>query len=42
VTEPNAELARKNLRWGIGLFVLALLLFAGSIAVAEIYNRLSS
>ena len=41
VTEPNAELARKNLRWGVGLFVLALILFAGSIAVAEIYNRLS-
>jgi hypothetical protein len=39
--EPSADLARKNLRWGIALFVFALLLFAGSIAVAEIYNRLS-
>jgi hypothetical protein len=39
--EPGAELARKNLLWGLALFVLALLLFAGSIAVAEIYNALS-
>ena len=39
--EPSAELARKNLLWGLALFVLALLLFAGSIAVAEIYNALS-
>jgi hypothetical protein len=35
------EIARKNLRWGFALFVLAILLFAGSIAVAEIYNVLS-
>jgi hypothetical protein len=35
------ELARKNLRWGFALFVVAILLFAGSIAVAEIYNVLS-
>jgi uncharacterized membrane protein len=35
------ELARKNLRWGLALFVLAILLFGGSIAVAEIYNVLS-
>jgi hypothetical protein len=41
VTEPSSELARKNLRWGLALFVLALILFAGSIAVAEIYNVLS-
>ena len=41
MTEPNAELARKNLRWGAALFALALILFAGSIAVAEIYTRLS-
>jgi hypothetical protein len=41
VTEPNAELARKNLRWGAALFALALILFAGSIAVAEIYIALS-
>jgi hypothetical protein len=42
VTEPNAELRRKNLRWGLALFVFALLLFAGSIAVAELYGALSS
>jgi hypothetical protein len=36
----DPELARKNLRLGALLFVLALLLFAGSIAVAEIYNAL--
>jgi hypothetical protein len=41
VTEPQADLARKNLRWGLALFALALILFAGSIAVAEIYNILS-
>jgi hypothetical protein len=35
------ELARKNLRWGLALFGLAILLFAGSIGVAEIYNVLS-
>jgi hypothetical protein len=41
VTEPQADLARKNLRWGLALFAFALILFAGSIAVAEIYNVLS-
>jgi hypothetical protein len=41
VTEPGSDLARKNLRWGLALLGLALLLFAGSIAVAEIYNVLS-
>ena len=35
------EVARKTLRWGFALFVVAILLFAGSIAVAEIYNVLS-
>ena len=39
--EPGSDLARKNLRWGLALFGLALILFAGSIAVAEIYNVLS-
>jgi hypothetical protein len=34
------ELARKNLRLGLALFAVALVLFAGSIAVAEIYNAL--
>jgi hypothetical protein len=42
VTQPNAELGRKNLRWGLALFVFALILFAGSIAVAEIYTTLAS
>ncbi len=34
------ELARKNLRLGLALFALTLILFGGSIAVAEIYNAL--
>ena len=38
----DGELARKNLRLGLALFVLALVLFAGAIAVAEIYNVVSS
>ena len=37
----DPELARKNIRLALGLFVLALVLFAGSIGVAEIYNWLS-
>jgi hypothetical protein len=41
MTEPEADLAHKNLRWGLALLVVAVLLFAGSIAVAEIYNVLS-
>jgi hypothetical protein len=32
------ELARKNLKLGILLFVLVLVLFAGSVVVAEIWN----
>jgi len=32
------ELARKNLKLGIVLFVLVLVLFAGSVVVAEIWN----
>ncbi len=36
----DPELARKNVRLGLALLAIALLLFAGSIAVAEIYNRL--
>ena len=36
----NPELARKNLRLGLALLVIAIVLFAGSIAVAEIYNAL--
>ena len=32
------ELARKNLKLGLLLFVLVLVLFAGSIVVAEIWH----
>ena len=39
--EPTPELARKNLRWGLALLGLALVLFAGSIIVALIYNAAS-
>ena len=34
----DRKLARKNLLWGLALFGLFLLLFAGSIAVALLYN----
>lgn len=37
----DRELARKNLRLGLALFVLALVFFAGSIIVAEIYIALA-
>jgi hypothetical protein len=33
----DPELQRKNLLWGWGLFVLFLLLLAGTVAVAFIY-----
>ena len=33
----NPELARKNIRWGIALFALFLLIFAGTVAVAFVY-----
>jgi hypothetical protein len=36
----DPELARKNVRLGIALLVIALVLFAGSIVVAEVYNAL--
>jgi hypothetical protein len=32
------ELARKNVKLGIVLFVLVLVLFGGSILIAEIWN----
>jgi hypothetical protein len=35
------ELARKNVKLGILLLILVLVLFGGSILVAEIYNVLS-
>ena len=37
----HQELARKNVRWGLALLGLSLLLFAGSIVVAIIYNAAS-
>ncbi len=36
----DPELARKNIRLGLALLVVALLLFGGSIAVAYVYNAL--
>ena len=37
----DPETARKNVRQGLLLFALALVLFAGSILIAEIYNLAS-
>jgi hypothetical protein len=37
----DPEIARKNVRLGLLLFALALVLFAGSILIAEIYNLAS-
>jgi len=34
------ELARKNVRLGLALLAVAILLFAGSVVAAEIYNAL--
>ena len=39
--EPTPELSAKNVRWGLALFGLALVLFAGSIILALIYNAAS-
>ncbi len=36
----EAELERKNLRWGLALFGLFLALLAGTVAVAFIYLAL--
>ena len=36
----DPELARKNVRLGIALLAIVLVLFAGSIVIAEIYNAL--
>ena len=36
----DPELARKNVRLGLALLALTILLFAGSIVVAELYNAL--
>ena len=37
----DPETARKNVKLGLALFGLALLLFAGSILVAVVYNAVS-
>jgi uncharacterized membrane protein len=37
----DPETARKNVRLGLMLLALALVLFAGSILVAQIYNLAS-
>jgi hypothetical protein len=37
VTDPTPELARKNVLFGLALFGLFLLLFAGTIGVALVY-----
>ena len=38
----DPELARKNVRWGLWLLLIVLVLFAGSIIVAEVYNALET
>jgi hypothetical protein len=38
----DPETARKNVRLGLALLGLALVLFAGSILIAVIYNAASS
>jgi hypothetical protein len=38
----DAELSRKNIRWGLALLAVALVLFAGAIIAAEIYNVVAS
>jgi hypothetical protein len=38
--DPSAELRRKNLVFGLALFGLFLLLFAGTVVVALIYLAL--
>jgi hypothetical protein len=39
--EVTPEIARKNMTLGIGLFVLALLIAAGAVAVSFIYLHFS-
>jgi hypothetical protein len=36
----DPELARKNVKLGILLFIVVLVLFGGSILIAEIWNAL--
>jgi hypothetical protein len=35
--EPSPELARRNIRLGIALFVLALLIAGGAVAISFVY-----
>jgi hypothetical protein len=39
-TDPDLELARRNVRFALALFGLFLLIFAGTIAVAFVYLAL--
>jgi hypothetical protein len=39
--EPDTELSRKNLMWGLALFGIALVLAGGTIVVALIYNAVA-
>ena len=39
--EPDAELARKNLLWGLALFGIALVLAGGTVVVALIYESVA-
>jgi hypothetical protein len=38
----DPELSRKNIRLGLILLAVVLVLFAGSIVVAELYNALGT
>jgi hypothetical protein len=40
--DVTPEIARKNIRLGIGLFVLALLIAAGAVVVALVYLHFDS
>jgi hypothetical protein len=37
----DEEVARKNVRWGLALLGLILVLFAGSIVVAVVYDAVN-
>jgi hypothetical protein len=39
-TDPDLELARRNVRFGLALFGVFLLIFAGTILVALVYLAL--
>ena len=40
--EPDAELARKNLLWGLALFGIAVVIAGGTIVIALIFNSVSN